>query len=302
MIDLHYKKFEDVAGATDLEKYQTLINQSPTGYIVGMNKFNGVFCEYDARGRCFQTKNNKVWREGFFPAGMAEEVGELAGHLAKKLNRPISIWGELWMPDMPLATIAGHVSVNRKRLDPEISERLTYRVFDIFDTFGLGINFPFWVRAEALHSWKDDSNLYATRVPAGQIREAATAVESYDYISHKQKGFEGMVYYVGRATQLSGTSHEIIKRTVTHTAEFICVGVEFGMHDTKRAGRVAALSLQDKNGNIFKVGGGPGMTQDLLESMAGRPPLGKQILISFKEYSINGVPLRPQFLAVRDYE
>lgn len=302
MIDIHFKDFDNVAGDTPTDKYQTLLNQSPTGLIVGMNKFNGVFCEYDARAKCFKTKSNKVWREGFFPAEMVEEVAVLADFLAKRFNRPINIWGELWMPNLPLATISGLVSVNRRIMDPDSAARLSYRIFDIFDSLGLAINFPFWVRAEALHAWNDNDNFHALRVPAGQIREAATAVESFDYIAQRQKGFEGMVYYIGRATQLPGTTHEIVKRTLTRTAEFKCIGVEFGLPDTKRAGRVANFVLQDAAANIFRVGGGPGLTQDLLQHFAERPPIGKMIMISFKEYSINNIPLRPQFLAVRDYE
>lgn len=302
MIDLHFKDFDDVAGDTDVAKYQTLIDQSPTRFIVGMNKFNGVFCEYDARERCFKTKRNMTWREGFFPARMVEEVAELASFLAGNLNRPVNIWGELWMPDTPLATLAGAVSVNRTQLEPSACSMLSYRIFDIYDPLGLAINFPFWVRAEALHAWENADNDFAFRVPAGQFGDAANAAEAYNYISQRQSGFEGMVYYVGRATQLPGVSHEIIKRTVTHTAEFPCIGVEHGLPDTKRAGRISALVLRDTYGNTFRVGGGVGMTQELLQRFAERPPLGKQIMISFKEYSVNNIPLRPKFLAVRDYE
>jgi hypothetical protein len=303
MIDIHFKKFDDVAGADDQAKYQTLINQSPTGFIIGMNKYNGVFCEYDARGKCFKTKSNKVWREGFFPARFVEEVDTIATDLAKRAGRPLNLWGELWMPGTHLATIAGHVSVNSKHVNLAVISTLSYRVFDVYDPLNLAINFPIWLRGELLHeafSWRDSEFVF--KVPAGQIREAKTAADMFTHFEAVASNFEGMVYYIGRATQLPGVSHEIVKRTVTHTAEYKCVGVEFGLPDTKRAGRIANFVLQDTAANIFRVGGGPGLTQERLEAFAVRPPVGKLITISFKEYSINGVPLRPQFLTVRDYE
>jgi hypothetical protein len=115
-------------------------------------------------------------------------------------------------------------------------------------------------------------------------------------------GGEGVVYRIDPCLQYEGDSPSpnAWKRTATYTAEGVCVSVARGMG--KRKDMLGAMYLKLPTGAVIAVGGGKNMDDALLTRLYSNPPLGKQVTFSFKEYAKTGMPLRPQFVSVRDYE
>ena len=56
------------------------------------------------------------------------------------------------------------------------------------------------------------------------------------------------------------------------------------------------------NGKFLKLGGGAGMTDELLTRLYNNPPLNARVTFTYEELSADGIPLRPQYVAIRNYE
>jgi hypothetical protein len=65
---------------------------------------------------------------------------------------------------------------------------------------------------------------------------------------------------------------------------------------------IGSMEVLLNNGETLAVGGGTGLTDVVLANLLEHPPIGKRITFSYKELSTNDVPLRAQFVSVRDYE
>ena len=91
-----------------------------------------------------------------------------------------------------------------------------------------------------------------------------------------------------------------MKRKLLHSDEGECVGVEEGAG--KRKGMLGSLTVKLDNNQYVKLGGGAGMTDELLAKLWNKPPFGKQVTFTYEEMSENGIPLRPQLVSIRDYE
>jgi DNA ligase-1 len=116
-------------------------------------------------------------------------------------------------------------------------------------------------------------------------------------------GLEGCVYRIDPcydAGDPSTTNPHAVKRKALHEAEGICVGFTEGTG--KRKGMLGCLIVQLTNGVKLSVGGGKGLTDEQLKNFYNNPPYGLPVTYSYEELSTNGTPLRPQLVAVRNYE
>lgn len=303
-------KFDDLSGHTSIDKLNYLISLSDENpkTIYVQKKINGVYCcaafdhpdPHVNRVSCY-TRRREQWEHGFFPTKFYSELHDLYKALFAN-GETAYFHGELWIPDESLPVIAGQVSVNRDEIG-ELKDILRFTIFDITLRASPGDQ-PYTRRFKCL---QDMSNYWATKVsyhvsPAETFKLLNANDADLVYEEFTQIGAEGVVYRVNPCYPFESNNPNpwAVKRTVTYTAEGICVGVTEGKG--KREGTAGAIVLELPNKKHVLVGGGAGVTDQLLLNLFQDPPLGKQITFSYKELSDDGVPLRPQLVITRDYE
>lgn len=111
------------------------------------------------------------------------------------------------------------------------------------------------------------------------------------------KGYEGIIYRMQDCDYVDGKSHYILKRKKTLDSEFKCIGIKRGVG--KYLKTLGALICLTPGGKTFTVSG---MTDSLRHKFFNNPPLDKMITVRYDSLSDHGIPIRPRFITVRDYE
>lgn len=279
--------FNKLKGADDLAKLQSV--WPACGYIYSQEKINGVQIQMDCNVQ--STRNKKVFAKDFFPPRFQETFA--------KIPPGVCLLGELYIPNVPLATLAGAVNVNSAHLNPTFDDKLQIHVWDIHHWYDAPANWPLEARHNKLRRIIHTSNCLKY-VMAVACPDVAFADSIYKQTCQATEA-EGVVYHIPPAFHFMGTetSTDFIKRKKRHEAEFKCVGVTEGKG--KRKGMLGTFVLASEAGE-FKVGGGAGLTDELLDYYYSHPPINSFVTISYEEMSVNNLPLRPQFVAVRNYE
>lgn len=119
------------------------------------------------------------------------------------------------------------------------------------------------------------------------------------YTLPKEKKRPELVYSLARTpygSDKDNRTHHLLKRKSWLDDEFICVGVLEGEGDA--AGRVGAIKLRTKSGNLFKVGVFMGFTHTHLEDLLQTPPVGHKVKVKFLSLSEGGVPTNATVLSI----
>lgn len=279
--------FTKLKGDTDIAK---LTNIWPTcNFIYAQEKINGVQIRM-TRGEQF-TRHKIKFAPDFFPHKFRKAFSQIPDGAC--------FLGELFIPTVPLATLAGAVNVNSTHLNQAYNDLLEIHVWDIHHWYEPAANWPFKLRHDRLRELVHSIEGFRYVCPV------TCASPNYaDVIYHRvceDPASEGVVYHIPPAYHFMSDekSSDFIKRKKRHEAEFKCVGVTEGKG--KRRGLLGTFVLASEYGE-FKCGGGAGLTDELLDYYYKNPPINQWITISYEEMSVNNIPLRPQFVAVRNYE
>lgn len=288
-------EFDDLPGNSPVEKYRYLSDRGPV-YL--QEKKNGIGVRIFNRGRdvIIKTRNEKTYPEGYFcplPTWKFCDPDSQFTYLAELYSVD---------PTIPLAKFAGGLSVNRQTADEEMLKIARFYIYDIRHVDGTPI--PFSTRQQLL------ADIKPRYLPADLCDVAATALaiktpdalERLWQLDMKQNPrIEGFIYRVDPCYHHDGSpTYMQVKRTRMHTAEGTCVGITAGKG--KRTGLLGSFQILLDNGRVFSLGGGTGLNDDMLAYYHDHPPLHRKITFSYKETSAFGLPLRAQFVAVRDYE
>lgn len=257
-------------------------------------KFNGVGFRAELTAdnvlRIYTTRN-KTWPSTFFNDQQRYELRTILAHFEDEAT----LYGEIVSADqtIPLATLAGWVSVNRAAMAAEADIN-----FVVYDVSSARYPMSFSARAAKLKVACRYAYTYFVQPARTEMHTAAEPIlAAYNNII--AKGGEGIILRADPCFFCEDRSPLMWKMKRKHDAEGRCISVEEGKG--KRRGLLGALYVQTSAGPL-KIGGGPGMTDKLLKELLHNPPIGKQITYSYEELSVNGLPLRPQFVAVRSYE
>lgn len=275
-------RFSSLPGFDAVSKLTTWARGRP---IYCQPKHHGIFAEY-IPGLGLFTRQGKKWKLSRFPAGFQTYLSKYKDHV---------LHGELVIPNIPFPEAAGALSVVS---DIEIPAAIQYRLFDAIHLNASDIT-PFGARLAILSQFTDSYHINVTTTTV--VYDALRADQFYH--SCIDKKYEGCVYRVDPCywSNPNIPNSDAVKRKLLHSAEGECVGVEEG--EGKRKGMLGSLTVKLENNNLVKLGGGSGMTDELLQKLWDRPPFGKPVTFTYEELSENGIPLRPQFVAVRsDYE
>jgi hypothetical protein len=278
-------KIQKVPGTSLEDKIGYLLDQYKVLYV--QEKLNGVGFRAWMTGTRLNlfTTRDKCWPAGFF--GDVMEI-ELSMYLAAHAG---TAFGEFFCPGIPLATLAGAISVNRTNgRDPAVP--VTAVIYDVFDH-----NIPKAFSARFNHiGWAGKHPV--KHIDTYQHTDPATVLKHYHDIV--RAGGEGIIIRADPCWIGPGISPMMWKVKRLPDMEGTCFAVTEGKG--KRKGMLGAFLLRLPDGNSVAVGGGTGLTDEQLTEYFLNPPIGKKITFSYEEMSINNIPLRCQFIAVRDYE
>lgn len=281
--------FTKLKGDTDIDKCKYMLSLSPTPVplVYVQQKINGV--QLRITRDTISTNNNKLYAKNFF--------GSLLSDLQAKLRGGLVVYAEAFVPGVPLATISGAVSVSRAKMDDTYKDAIEFHLWDSHDYYDAPCNRPFPARADFLL----DLAYNKIHVVKSEPYDDALMLDSYYHSTIVSAEAEGVIYRIPPCLHFAddSTSVELIKRKRRTEVEYPCIGVTEGKG--KRTGMLGAFIVQTPKG-VVKVGGGKGLSDDQLKYYYAHPPIGKPITVSYEELSINGLPLRVQFVAVRDYE
>lgn len=268
-------------------------------------KMNGVACRISVdpgTGRAiFMTKNGKRWNPEFFDS-ILDRHG-LERHLQKShirvVNAELCLLPFVGIPDVPLATFAGWVSVNSERPAPEAESRL---VFSLYDCQTLD-RLTYFARMERLAGelyqnqfcWPTHYCLHEVY----NMAELEQAHNSFSFISP-----EGSVIRLDPQYYMSDDNPATDPRTIKwkryHEEEGEILVAYEGRG--KRRGMLGSFCVRTPTGKQIHVGGGAGVDDATLARWWNNPPIGKMLTYRYDELSVNGKPLRAQIVAIRDYE
>lgn len=228
-------------------------------------------------------------------------------HLSNVLNGmpPRYFDGELYEHGVSLQKI-GSIVKNEQEVDKLIS----YCIFDTFDVFNLKT--PFADRMEYLKQMKDrlvckkDDHTIISIVDTEEVHSRKEL--DILYKKYRAFGYEGQMVKFNLPYETS-TLHEkrsnnVLKRKERQSAEFEIIGYEA----SQKGSHAGAVLFKLKAGNGSFLAQPVGMTvmemQQLYRSIEQFPNdyIGKMATIEFEEYSDDGIPKQPKFVAVRDYE
>lgn len=274
-------KFSTLPGLTSVAQLTDWSRGRP---IYCQPKHHGIFAEY-IPGLGLFTRQGKKWNLQRFPLGFQNYISRYKDHV---------LHGELVIPGIPFPEAAGALSVVS---DITIPEAVQYRIFDTIHLNSSDIT-PFGARLAIMAEFMDAYHVNVTTTTVVYRPEVA---DRY-YQSCIDKNYEGCVYRVDPCywSNPNTPNRDAVKRKLLHSAEGECVGVEEG--EGKRKKMLGALTIKLANNQLVKLGGGSGMTDELLTKLWNNPPFGKSVTFTYEELSENGIPLRPQFVVVRNYE
>lgn len=103
-----------------------------------------------------------------------------------------------------------------------------------------------------------------------------------------------------------GRSYDLLKAKKFFDIEVTVAGLEAGEAGNRNEHRLGAIVCEFKNskGEILKCKCGSGFTDEMRDSYWKNPSsiIGKKATIKFQEYTKDGIPRFPVFVAIRDYE
>lgn len=252
------------------------------------------------------TVRDKQWTPGFFGRATECWLKSMLDYAADHFVCNPVIYGEIVAvdPKTPLATLAGAVSVNSTQANPAVP--VIFRCYDI----DLGVGYPFSARHRGLQkTYYTATDAYGTHsapvdLVTTRMLDHVVNIEDY-YRDILESDGEGVIIRIDPCFMCEGRSPLMFKWKRSFEAEGTCVGVEEG--EGKRLGflgvfLVEILNPKTNQSEVIRIGGGIGLSDELLAKYFTNPPIGKQLTYTFEERSVNGLPLRPQFVAIRDYE
>jgi ATP-dependent DNA ligase len=300
--------FDDLPGATDLDKCAALLALSDKTELHGQRKYNGVSCivkrlgPYDLR---FITCRGKEWPRGFFG-----ETREQAWHrVFDQLPAGIALYAEIvTVRDIPLATLAGWVNCNSPRMNDEAVAEVRFVVYDAIVAHTAE---PFELRRKHLDVIFDIS---FTLPHVGGISPAINFcptillktkehVELY-YREAVAFQYEGVVYRIDPCFHYDGRekSPSAFKRKRYYEVEGKIVTAIEGIG--KRAGMLGSFGVELPDNKLVFAGGGRDIDDALLTKWWNErgAMMGTPLTIRYEELSKDGTPLRIQIVAPRSYE
>lgn len=271
-------KFRDLPGTSPIEKLTTWAGGRT---IYTQVKHHGIYAEWRPGVGLF-TRQNKQWLLTRFPEALQHYLS-----LTKLFLR-----GELTVPGQDFQTLCGTLSVNSLDPIPDV----TFNVFDGCDT-----DRPVSTQPLSVRLWKLDT------VDGPHIRVIPTHLhtpESADRFFNETiaNHHEGVVYRIDPAYENypEQLPHpHMVKRKAKFYDEGVCIGIEMGAG--KRKNMLGSMILRLSNGKHLKIGGGAGMTDELLARLYNNPPLNALVTFTYEELSADGIPLRPQFVVIRSW-
>lgn len=274
-------KLKDLPGETMLDKLTTWSKGRP---IYTQIKYNGVSARWDFRAGKLYTKTGHSWKMSRLPAALNHAITSLQ----------VNVHGELLIPNTPLPTIAGAVNVSS---DKPFPDNTYLAAFDAVDPCSPWITQPISARLSLLAEIDRPTN--GLKVVNTWLLPADKVIQFFNELPST---VEGLVLRRDPCFPVftDQPHQDIVKIKRIHHGEGICLEAIEGKG--KRRGMLGAFILQLPNGRPLRVGGGAGMNDELLTKLWANPPIGKKITYSFEELSPAGIPLRPQFVTVRDYE
>lgn len=286
-----------VPGETREEKIRHLLSVYKILYV--QEKLNGVGFRFTyAGGPVFRSVTGKVWPNEFFPARFRYSLCRIACALPDGAV----LHGEIVSKDplCKLATLAGAISINRPAASVEVPYYMAIYDFEAIDTHR-----PYGMRCTTLASFEwGGRNDHCVDI---QILKSTKHDSTKDILAEYENtvlmGGEGIVLRADPCFFVPGVSDQLWKMKVIRSAEGTCISVQEGLG--KRRGMLGAMYLKlgpEFGGNTLRLGGGAGMTDELLTRLYTKPPVGKKVTFTYEELSVNNMPLRCQFVAVRDYE
>jgi len=245
-------------------------------------KHHGIYAEWRPSVGLF-TRQNKQWVLTRFPEAFQHYLS-----LTKLFLR-----GELTVPDANFQTLCGILSVNA--IDP--ISAVTFNVFDCCDIRKPASEQPLSLRLLTLNT----ISLPHIHVVTTHLHTPESADRFFKDTT--ANGNEGVVYRIDPAYENypEQLPHpHMVKRKAIFSDEGTCIGIEMG--EGKRKNMLGAMILRLDNNKHVKIGGGSGMTDELLTRLYNNPPLNARVTFTYEELSADGIPLRPQFVAIRSYE
>lgn len=284
---MKYTKFSSLPGETSADKLQHIFDKafelSGSDCIITQPKFNGVHLKI-RNGRVL-SRDNHLYNPAVLPVYLTPYI-----NLSKR-NNNWTIHGEAFSTLHPFEVYTGALSVNRVEKSP-LADAGQFEAFDL----DIGEPADYEARMNRLHEEIDTA--HASNLDYAYTVEEAEA----DYNNALLQGFEGVVYRISPCYYADDDNPHpcIIKRKQLREVEGVCIGAAEGVG--KRAGKLGCLYVCLPNKQTVAVGGGPGMTDEVLEKLWKNPPYGARITITYEDTAENGMPLRPQFKAIRNYE
>jgi len=272
-------KFRDLPGTSPIEKLTTWAGGRT---IYTQVKHHGIYAEWRPGVGLF-TRQNKQWLLTRFPKALQHYLS-----LTKLFLR-----GELTVPGQDFQTLCGTLSVNSAEPIPDV----TFNVFDCCIADCPASEQPLSKRLLLLNG------LYSPYIHV--VMTHLHTPESADRFFNETiaNGNEGVVYRIDPAYENypEQLPHpHMVKRKAIFSDEGVCIGIEMG--EGKRKNMLGSMVLRLRNGKHLKIGGGSGMTDELLARLYNNPPLNARVTFTYEELSADGIPLRPQYVAVRAYE
>lgn len=254
-------------------------------YVLSQIKYNGMHVMVK-NGEAYSRAENK-WNQDCRPR-MLDMLVDLT-----RVEKDLTVHLELYSTSLEFATYMGLANVSRTTYDPRVDEEGNIRVFDV-----LRAEQP-WEPYETRLEWIEK---YGYPV-ADVVRFYSPETLDADYWRVLNASHEGCIYRIPPCLYLQGPRPvytSIYKRKKLQEIEGTCVAIKPGMG--KRKGMVGALIIQLPNGKAISVGGGEGWTDAYMTKLCRKPPIGCQVTITFEDQTDEGMPLRPQAKAVRNYE
>jgi hypothetical protein len=234
--------------------------------------------------------------------GFPEIVKAIDGVLRK---HGVNLDGELYLHGKNLQHIVGVVRNERQK-----AFQLEYHVFDCYVPTAEGIAEPFSGRKERLDAvFADLQSPLVVRVSTTEVHDADQLDGLYN--SYIADGYEGQMVRTTDGKYVSNQDREmrtdqLLKRKKRFTEEFTIVGYTSG-EKGRAVGAIIFILEVDEGGKQFKAQP-KNMTfaamREMYTEVNANPDnyIGQLATLEFEDLSIDNVPLRPKFVAIRDYE